>query len=189
MGRPGCSLCHPSLCFSHSVDGHLSALPRERQWFLLAWVNTQQSNISHVSTEKRPVSGDFAYWSDVVVYIKSDSASVMEQELQQVWFNKEHQSLLQRRLWNFCPPECCWLTVCPAKFEASLKFLLLIGFTHPSILLASAPFKPTRAQGLSQQALGKGRKGPSCLEVLRKSSFYTADNYAVFVQVLAWTEC
>ncbi|KAI4806410.1 hypothetical protein KUCAC02_017236 [Chaenocephalus aceratus] len=33
------------------------------------------------SAEKRPVSGDFAYWTDVGVYIKSDSgASVMEQE-------------------------------------------------------------------------------------------------------------
>lgn len=83
MGRPGCSLCHPGLCFSHSVDGHLSTLPRERQWFLPAWVNTKQSNISHVSAEKRSIPGDFAYWNDVVLYIKSDSSS-SEMEQQQV---------------------------------------------------------------------------------------------------------
>lgn len=101
MSRPGCSLCHPSLCFSHSVDGHLSTLPRERQWFLSAWVNTQQSNISNVSNEKRPISWDFSYWSDVVVYIGSDSsASVMELRL--VGLIRKTQTLLK-------PPVIAWI--------------------------------------------------------------------------------
>lgn len=138
MGRPGCSLCHPSLCFSHSVDGHLSTLPRERQWFLLAWVNTQESNISHVSAEKRPVSGDFAYSSDVLVHIKSDStASVMERELHRVWLTRS--------------PELTWSIGCclnPLVDDVSSKYKYctrdFLGYSPISYcLLISTPSVPT----------------------------------------------
>lgn len=103
-------------------------------------MNTQQSNISHVSAEKRPVSGDFAYWSDVVVYIKSDGGTLaMEQRLLRVWFNYELRTLLT--LWlldscflNFCLPVVCLvvkqpITVGPEKHTLA-KVVITFNSAH-----------------------------------------------------------
>lgn len=73
-GRPGCSLCHPDFRFSHRVDDHLSALPGEKQWFLLAWASTQKSDISHdTSSGKKKVH--LRSYVVVVKHTKSDVAT------------------------------------------------------------------------------------------------------------------
>lgn len=82
--------------FLKSVDGHLSSLPRERGDDFCSPEWTPRKAIFHVlELKKRPVSGDFAYCSDVVVYIKSDCwASVMEHELHQVWLTRNSPIML-----------------------------------------------------------------------------------------------
>lgn len=101
--RPTRLFTLPSKLLFSSPRGRpsVSLLPAEGQWFLLASLSTRQSNISHVSAEKRPLSVRrvrvcvyVCVWREGVggyalLYIKNDgSASAMQQEVQRIWLTR-----------------------------------------------------------------------------------------------------
>lgn len=108
-GRPGCSLCHPGFCFSHRVDDHLSALPGEKQWFLLAWASTQKSDISHDTSEGKKKKKKKAHLRGdvVVVNIKSyvATADLVNQDHQTPLFNIAQQKYDELICWFLIK---CW---------------------------------------------------------------------------------